>query len=63
MVERRERRRILTDPDLKAVERLVHVDVVGVLVRRLYARIFRPRRIASRLVSCHKHRSHYVIEI
>ena len=49
MVEGRELRRLITDPDLKPVESLVHVYVVGVLPRRLYVGVFRPRRIASSL--------------
>jgi len=51
VVERRERRRVFSDPDLKAVESFVHVDVLGVLVDGLYARIFTPRSVVSRLHS------------
>jgi len=60
VVERRERRRVFSDPDLKAVESFVHVDVLGVLVDGLYARIFTPRSVVSRLHSRHK-RPHSII--
>jgi len=63
MVKRWEFGRIFTDPSLKPVERLVHIDVLRVLVDGLDARIFGPRCVIGCLKSDHRHKLHYKVSL